>query len=177
MDKKTLLFIGLSLLIIPVGLLLVLRQDRKLLTDTHQQQPSVFSINNVKAFNELEEKFLQEFVGDSVRILFRFPPGTCNCLEPEFAEAVNFVKTNFDENRVFTVISSGKPKDVYFFRERTKITGAVFSATDTLQTIYDASHNPYACIIFPDLTAHNMVTVNPRNIHELISHAKEIINE
>jgi len=177
MDKKILLFIGLSLLIILCGLLLVLQQDRKQVVDTQNHLPTTVTINNVKLFNEYEEKILQEFVADSIRILFRFPSGVCDCFEHEFSEAIKYVITIFGEHRVFAVISDNKPKDVFFFRERNKLSCPIFSATDTLHNIYDASQNTYACIIFPDMTAQNMISVSPKNINELITHAKKIIDK
>ncbi|GHS93834.1 hypothetical protein FACS1894207_0940 [Bacteroidia bacterium] len=105
--------------------------------------------------------------------MFRFPPNSCSCHELDFSEAVSRAKEDFGENRVFAVIAAKNSKEMFFFRERTKLSCPVYSATDTIFTLFEASQTPYACIVFPDMTAQNIVSVNTYNINELIAYAKK----
>lgn len=166
----------MSVLILLIGTPLVLKQNWKQFLGTKKSWQSLSGeINNVKAFNEHEEITLQQAIADTARIIFRFTPHTCSCLEPDFSDAVKRVKKEIGENKVIVVIAAEDSKEIFFFRERTKLSGPVYSATDTIFALFDTSQTPYACVVYPDMTAQNIVSINADNINELISHAKKII--
>ena len=180
MNKKNLFFTGLSVLTVIVGLPLILNQNWNRSSGGDKLRPATkeikITINDVTVFNELDSMSLQTLINDSVRIMFRFTPNTCSCLEPEFSTAVRHAVKNTDINRVLVVISEKTPKDLRFFHDRTKLPCPIFSTAEILNDVYDATQNPYACIVFPDMTVRNIVTINPKNINDLISDVKKIIN-
>ena len=174
--KKKNLFIGLSVLIVLIGLPLILQQSWMLLPEKKETTQKLTSlINNANIIDEKEEISLQHAFVDSIRIIFRFPPNTCSCLELDFAKAVNRAKKDIGENNVFVIIAGETTKDIIFFRERTKLSGHIYSTTDTIITSFDTGQEPYACVAFPDMTAKNIVSVDPKNILELIDYAKKNI--
>ena len=135
----------------------------------------ITTINNVSAFDEESELRLEDVIADSVRIMFRFTPNTCDCLEPKFSEEVKYLEEVIGENRVIVVISARTYKDVLFFRERNKLSCSVIGTEETLSDEYDGTQTPYACIVFPDMTARHIVTIHPRNINELIDYVEKNI--
>jgi hypothetical protein len=177
MDRKIILFIVLSVLILLVGTPLVLKQNWKQFSNTKKVQQSSLSgiINNAQTFNERGEISLKQVIADSARILFRFPPNSCPCHELDFSAAIDRVKKDMGENRVFAVIAAENIKEIILFRERTKLSCPVYSAKDTLFALYEASQTPYACIVYPDMSAQHIVSVNTHHINGLISHAQKII--
>jgi hypothetical protein len=176
MDRKIWIFIGLSVLIILVGLSLTLNQNWKQFSGMDTSlKPLMDTLSNAVVFNERETVSLRQLVADSARVMFRFPPNTCTCLEPDFSEAVNQVTSSTGESTVFVVIAAADSKDIFYFRERTELSCPVYGTTDTLLTSFDAGHAPYACVVFPDMTAQNIVAVYPSTIKELISHARKAI--
>ena len=178
MNRKNLFFTALSVLIIVAGLHIIPNQNWSQFSGEKKLRPASaeITIGNATVFNEENERLLQQLINDSVRIMFRFTPNTCSCLEPEFSTAVRHAVKNTDTNRVFVVISETTPKDLRFFRDRTKLPCPIFSTAEILHDVYDATQNPYACIVFPDMTVRNVVTINPKNINDLISDVKKIIN-
>jgi len=176
MKRKVIFFTGFSLLVVLIGLPLALKQNwgqfsnggkqRYILTDT---------LRKSTIFNEQDSLLLQKLIADSARILFRFPPNTCHCLEPDFAEAVKRAKNKIGENKIFVIIAAADAKDIHFFCERTKLSSPVYGTNDTLLASFDANETPYACVVFPDMTARNIVTIDSTNIDELISYAKKVI--
>ena len=177
MNRKKPLFIGLSVLTFLIGLPLILNQNWNRFSNKNKLHSASVEIttSNVSVFNEESEFLLQEVITDSVCVIFRFPPNTCECLEPEFSDGLKHTLTKIGENRVIVVIAAKTPKDLRFFRDRTKLTCPIFGTTETLNEVYDMMRNPYACIVFPDLTIGKVVTINPKNINDLIADVKKII--
>jgi hypothetical protein len=166
----------MSVLILLIGTPLVLKQNWKQFSETPKPKTLTGAVNNVKTFNENGEGTLTQMLADSARILFRFPPHSCDCNEPAFADAVNRARKDIGENRVLILIAAENKKEIHFFRERTKLSASIYSATDTVFALFEASQLPYACVVFPDMTARNIVSVNSNTINELISYAKEIFH-
>ena len=178
MNRKVLFFIGLSVLTVVVGLPLTLKQNWRPFSGkaTLQASSSAIALSNVTAFNEESEFQLQQLVGDSVRVLFRFPPHICDCLESEFADGLKHTINHIGMDRVLVVIAARTAKDIRFFRDRTKLQCPVFSTTETLHDVYDTMQQPYACIVSPDMTIRHVVAINPKNMNDLIADVKKIIN-
>jgi len=178
MNRKVLFFIGLSLLTIVFGLPLTLKQNWIQFSGkaTLQASSSAIVLSNVNVFNEESEFQLQQLVGDSVRVLFRFSPHICDCLESEFADGLKHTMNKLGMDRILVVIAARTAKDIRFFRDRTKLLCPVFSTTEILHDVYDTMQQPYACIMSPDLTIRHVVTVNPKNMNDLIADVKKIIN-
>jgi hypothetical protein len=174
MNRKIVLFIVLSVFILSAGTPWILKQNWKQFSKAKEDKPRQSlsgAMNEVNTFNERGEISLKQVIADSARIMFRFPPNSCSCHELDFSEAINLAKKDIGENRVFAVIAAENPKEMIFFRERTKLSCPVYSATDTIFALFEASQTPYACVVFPDMTAQNIVSVNTNNINELISDA------
>ena len=175
MQRKIVFFTGLCVLLVLAGLPLTLRQNwgqfkpRPILSDTLSRHATVF--------NEQGSLLLQELTADSARLMFRFPPHACPCLEPDFADAVQRSVKDMDESKVFVVVAATDNREVLFFRQRTKITCPVYRTNDTLLAAFDNEQMPYACLVFPDMTAKHIITIptHPKNIDELINYAKENI--
>ena len=132
-------------------------------------------IENVQLFDMENEFSIQDVIADSIRVMFRFPHGVCDCLEPEFADAVRKTVECIGENRVLVIISVKNSKDIYFFKERTQLSCTVFSTLDPLSDIYDVMQNPYVCIVFPDMTIKNVASINKNEINKLIEDVKSIL--
>ena len=176
MNKKILTFTGLSILIVFIGLPFTLKHNRILLPEIKETKRVLTSLmKNAKMVDEKKEISLQHAFADSIRILFRFPPNACSCHELDFANAVTRAKKDIGESNVFVIIAVDTAKDIIFFRERTKISGHIYTTSDTIISSFDAKREPYAFVAFPDMTAQNIVTVNPDNIIELIDYAKKNI--
>jgi hypothetical protein len=175
MNKKIILFITLSTLLLLIGTPFLRNQNWKQFSEKKETQPQSLSgvINNVKTFNGQEEIFLQQLIADSACVLFRFPSQTCSCLEPEFTEGLKRVVEAMGENKVLTVIAAENTKEIFFFRERNRLSYPIYSAADTVFSLYEAAKTPYACIVYPDMSAQHIVSVNTENINKLIAHAKE----
>lgn len=178
MDRKLFLFIGLSVLTILIGLPLMLKQDWRLFSDTNPtHQLLADTVNNINLFDENNESnSLAKTIADSAYILFRFPPNTCSCLEADFAEAIGHAGEYIGDNRIFVIIAANEPKDIYYFRERTRLSCPVYGTADTLLPAIDAKRMPYACVVFPDMTARNISSTHPNNIKEIITYAKKTIH-
>ncbi|MDR1154273.1 MAG: hypothetical protein LBL04_06140 [Bacteroidales bacterium] len=178
MNRKIILSIGLSLLIVIVGLPLTLKQNwRQFAVKNQPRRLLVDTLKNVQAFNELGDILLQQVIADSACVMFRFPPHTCSCLEPDFSEAVNRLSADIGgSSRVFVVIAADNAKDLFYFRERTGLTCPVYSTTDTLLASVDPSRTPYACLVAPDMVARNIVSVNSDNIDELIDYVRKTVH-
>jgi hypothetical protein len=156
---------------------LLLKQNWKQFSEKRDTQPQMLSdtLNNVKLSDGQEETSLQQLIADSAFILFRFPPHTCACLESEFADGLKRVAKDLGESRIFAVIAAENEKELFFFRERNKLTCPVYftAATDTVFALFDKAQTPYACVVNPDMSAHNIISVNFDNINKLIEYAKE----
>jgi hypothetical protein len=113
MNRKILLFIGLSVLVMLAGVPLLPRQNR-------QQFPDTFSdtIKNVEIFDEQGDISLQRALADSARVLFQLPSHTCSCLEPDFSEGIKRLMEDIGESKVLVVIAVDDSRDIFFFRER-----------------------------------------------------------
>lgn len=173
MKIKILFFTGLSVLILVLGLYLILKQNMFAGKKPFMPKDSTSAtINNVSVFNEESEILLQQLIADSACIIFRFTPNTCDCLEPQFADGVKVAENAFSKNRFFVVIPANNPKDILFFRSRTKLSCLVLGTEETLIEEYDGSQTPYACIIYPNMTVRNIVSVQPETIKQLIDYAK-----
>jgi hypothetical protein len=107
--------------------------------------------------------------------MFRFTPNTCSCLEPDFAGAVKRLMNDMAENKIFVVITATDIKEIRLFRKRTQLSCPVYGTNDILLTSFDENQTPYACLVFPDRTARNIITIPSNNIDELISYAKKNI--
>jgi hypothetical protein len=150
MNRKIILFIVLSILILLIGVPLILKQNWKQFSETKITPKTLTAaINDVKTFNESGEGTLKQMFADSARILFRFPPNSCNCNEPDFTDAVNRAKKDVGENRVLVVIAAENLKEIHFFRERTKLSDPIYSATDTIFALFEASQILMPALFFP----------------------------
>ena len=178
MNRKVLLCVVLSVLTVIIGLPLTFKQNWRHFPGKSnlQANPSANTLRTVTAFNEESAFLLQHLVSDSVRILFRFAPNTCDSLEPEFSDGLKHTINHIGMNRILFVISAQTAKDIRFFRNRTKLLYPVFSTTEPLHEVYDMMQQPYACIVLPDMTIRNVVTVNPKNMNDLIADVKQIID-
>ncbi|MDR2040604.1 MAG: hypothetical protein LBQ60_22035 [Bacteroidales bacterium] len=177
--KARLLFFGLGVLIVLLGIFLIMKLKYPKLSSSNQNLhiKSEDTLKIVRIFDLKNELSIHDIVADSVHVMFRLPHGACNCFETMFSDAVKNVENNIGENRVFVILSADKPREVYFFKERTKLTCPVYSSTDTLSTIYDVMGYPYACIVFPDMTINNFVPAHPDSMNNLIANVKKIILE
>ena len=177
MNKKLLILLVLIVLIIPLELLLIKKMNWfKSDVDNKSQHVLIDTLNSVRLFDSKGEFVLQDIISDSVRIMFRFPPGTCSCLELEFSQTIENLK-NMDRNRVFAVISVNNPEEVFFFKERNNLSYPIYSTTDMIYQLYDVTQKPYACIVFPDMTVRNTVFLNSENLNILIKEAKSCMFE
>lgn len=179
MRRKNLFFAGLSMLIILLGIILLYpTYSQPSYVSENQDDAGSDSIYDVRIFDkDSEETFLKQMLSDlgSVRVVFRFPPNTCACLELDFAAAVNRVSERIGGNNVFVVIAAETPRDVFFFRERTKLSCPVYGTSGILSASFDAAQTPYACLVSPDMIAHTMVTIDADGIARLIAYAKEAV--
>jgi len=178
MNKKVLLFASLSVLTVIIGLPLTLKQDWGQFSgkaESHAVSAESVLIN-VTALSEESAFTLQQLVGDSIRILFRFPPGICDCLEAEFSDGLKHTMNKLGMDRILVVIAAKTPRDIRFFRDRTKLTCHVFSTTESLHDVFDRMRKLYACVLFPDLTIRHVVSINPINLNELIANVRKIID-
>ena len=176
MDRKILLFISLSALIVLFGLPLTLKQNWAQFSNMDLRlKPANGKVKNAIMFIENGNISFQEMIADSVRVLFRFPPHTCSCLEADFTDALNRVKEDVEGLRIIAIIEAEDTKDLFFFRERTGLTCPVYATADTLIAGYDTRRSPYACVVYPDMTAKSIIPVHTATISELISYVQKNI--
>jgi len=98
-----------------------------MLTDTLKQ---------VTVFNERGSMSLQALIADSARLLFRFTPNTCPCLEPDFAKVVRQVTKDLGEDKILVVVAAEGTKDVRLFHKRTNLSCPVYGTSDTLSPAF-----------------------------------------
>jgi len=179
MQRKIVFFTALCVLLVFVGLPLTLRQNWDRFSTGNKPCPVLNDTlsRHATVFNEQGSLLLQELTADSARLMFRFPLHACSCLELDFANDVQRSVRDTGENKVFVVVAATNNRDVLLFRQRTKITCPVYGTKDTLLAAFDNEQMPYACLVFPDMTAKHIITIptHPKNIDELINYAKENI--
>jgi len=177
MKRKILFFAGLSVLIILVGLPLSLKQNWSQFSNRNKSHPVLTdTLSLATVFNEFGSMSLQVLIVDSARLMFRFTPNTCSCLESDFTESVNRSINAIGESKILVVVAAENTKDILLFRKRTKLSCPIYGTSDTLLASFDTNETPYACLVFPDRIARNIITIPSDNIDEFLSYAKKIIH-